>query len=91
MKSTTYTPKPYRSFAEWAFQQKIQLGITKTNCESILGYPLYQVNAWQSNKTVPTTRTIFQIVKSLSRHTGHSKEDVFMSIIDSLPEWRKIR
>lgn len=91
MKPTTYTPKPYRSFAEWVFQQRIQLGITKKNCESILGYPLYQVNAWQSNKSTPTTKTIFQIVKSLSRYTGHSKEDVFMSIIDSLPEWRKMK
>ncbi len=83
--------QPKETFGDWVRQIRIQLRITNDAEANIkIGVYMYTMRSWEKNDTLPRLPTLLKLTRNLSTLTGESPQDILDTIMESIPEWRRM-
>ena len=84
--------EPQETFGKWVSQMRKQLRIRDdSSSQAKAGIYIYTIKRWEDNpESLPQTRTLIKLTENLARTTGESPQDILDTIMESIPEWRRI-
>ena len=83
--------EPKETFGDWVKSLRIKLQITDDAEANVkAGVYLYTIRTWEKNTSLPQVRTLLRLTENLSKTTGESPQDILDTIMESIPEWRRI-
>lgn len=83
--------EPQETFGEWVFKLRKDLKISSnTTAHRKAGVYLYTLLNWEKERSIPQTSTLIRLVGKLSETTKESPQDIMDTIMESIPEWRRI-
>lgn len=83
--------EPEKTFPLWVSKMMEELKITN-NRSSTKKTGLYMdtIKHWRLGYSLPQLRTLIKLTENLSKTTGESPQDILDTIMESIPEWRRI-
>ena len=83
--------EPKETFGDWVKSIRIKLRINN-DAESNFkaGVYMHTMKTWEKNNSLPQVRTLLILTENLSKTTGESPQDILDTIMESIPEWRRI-
>lgn len=83
--------KPQETFGLWISELRKDLKIhSNTTAYKKAGVYFYTIHNWEKGHCVPRTTTLIRLVGKLAQTTKESPQDIMDTIMESIPEWRKI-
>ena len=83
--------EPQETFPLWVSKMMEELKITNDRSSRIkTGLYIHTIKQWRSGYSLPQLRTLIKLTENLSRRTGESPQDILDTIMESIPEWRRI-
>ena len=82
---------PRKTFPEWIRNLRKEMNIREDHSSIIkTGISLATLKHWEHTETLPNIKTILKMTAKLSEKTGESPQDILDTIMESIPEWRRI-
>ena len=85
--------KPDKTFGQWVRKTRRYLKITSNSngtCHKKTGVYFQTLLNWENEVSLPQTSALLRLVEGLSNHTGESPQDILDTIMESIPEWRRM-
>lgn len=85
--------KPEKTFGRWVHKTRRYLKITSNSngtCYKKSGVYFQTLLNWENEVSLPQTSALLRLVEGLSNHTGESPQDILDTIMESIPEWRRM-
>lgn len=83
--------EPQETFGIWIAKLRKDLKISSNNSAyKKAGVYFYTLLNWENERSIPQTTTLIRLVGKLAQTTKESPQDIMDTIMESIPEWRKI-